>query len=390
MSVPLGMLLLISLDLALGTSLARAGTDGVSTPVPLPWHDPSSHRVRFVTVDKSVTLEVLDWGGSGRSVVLLAGLGDTAHVFDDFAPKLTSEYHVYGITRRGFGASSAPAVGGSSFAADRLGDDVLTVLDVLRIERPVLVGHSIAGEELSSVATRYPSRVAGLVYLDAAYPYAYYSRSAGIENVAIDTTTLQRALASLSGFAPGYNSLVSELLDEDLPAIESDLRELRLAPESVTLRPDPPAPTAEDRLSCQAWRARELRQNGYVLPVAECHQIHVITSEGHVGDLRARPETTRAVVAGERKYTNIRVPILAIFALPHDPGAFYHSNRPALAAWEARDLQATGAVVDAFEKGNPSARVVVLPRASHYVFLTNQADVLRAMRSFLDSLPREG
>ena len=53
-------------------------------------------------------LEVLDWGGSGRGLVLLAGLGSTAHVYDDFAPKLTSEYHVYGITRRGFGASSAP------------------------------------------------------------------------------------------------------------------------------------------------------------------------------------------------------------------------------------------------------------------------------------------
>ena len=68
--------------------------------------DPSPHTVQFVTVDKDVKLEVLDWGGSGRPLVLLAGLGNTAHVFDDFAPKLTSQYHVYGITRRGFGASS--------------------------------------------------------------------------------------------------------------------------------------------------------------------------------------------------------------------------------------------------------------------------------------------
>src|SRR5271154_6470736 len=80
----------------------------LSAQQPGPWHDPSSHTVQFLTVDDNVKLEVLDWGGSGRPLVLLAGLGNTAHVFDDFAPKLTSEYHVYGITRRGFGASSAP------------------------------------------------------------------------------------------------------------------------------------------------------------------------------------------------------------------------------------------------------------------------------------------
>jgi pimeloyl-ACP methyl ester carboxylesterase len=69
------------------------------------WQDPSPHRVLFVTVEKGVQLEVLDWGGEGKAIVLLAGSGCTAHVFDDFAPKLTHDYHVYGITRRGFGSS---------------------------------------------------------------------------------------------------------------------------------------------------------------------------------------------------------------------------------------------------------------------------------------------
>jgi non-heme chloroperoxidase len=78
------------------------------------WLDPSPHRTRFIPVETKVKLEVLDWGGAGRSIVLLAGLGNTAHVFDDFAPKLTAAYHVYGITRRGFGVSSSPAFGYSA------------------------------------------------------------------------------------------------------------------------------------------------------------------------------------------------------------------------------------------------------------------------------------
>ena len=31
------------------------------------WRDPSPHQVRFVTVDSSVRLEVLDWEGSGSA-----------------------------------------------------------------------------------------------------------------------------------------------------------------------------------------------------------------------------------------------------------------------------------------------------------------------------------
>src|ERR1700723_1851306 len=83
-------------------------------------NDYSEHSIQSITVDNDVKLEVLDWGGSGRPLVLLAGLGNDAHVYDKFAPKLIASYHVYGITRRGFGASSAPATG---YSADRLGDD---------------------------------------------------------------------------------------------------------------------------------------------------------------------------------------------------------------------------------------------------------------------------
>ena len=117
-----------------------------------------------------VRLEVPDWGGSGRPVILLAGGGNTAHVFDEFAPKLTDNCRVYGITRREFGASTyAPLNNG----VDRLGEDVLAVIRDLKLNKPVLVGHSIAGVELSSVATLHPDSIGGVVYLEAAYPYAF-------------------------------------------------------------------------------------------------------------------------------------------------------------------------------------------------------------------------
>ena len=131
--------------------------------------DLSRHHIQRVAVQQGVALEVLDWGGTGSSVVLLAGLGNTAHVFDTFAPKLTASHHVYGITRRGFGASSAPPPTLANYSAERLSEDVMAVIKELKLVRPAIIGHSLAGEELGSIGTRHPEMVSGLVYLDPGY-----------------------------------------------------------------------------------------------------------------------------------------------------------------------------------------------------------------------------
>ena len=51
-------------------SLAVAAAGAAQAP---PYRDPSPHQIRFVTVDRDVAVEVLDWGGSGQPIVLLAG-----------------------------------------------------------------------------------------------------------------------------------------------------------------------------------------------------------------------------------------------------------------------------------------------------------------------------
>jgi hypothetical protein len=93
------------------------------------WKDPSPHAIQFIPASDGVRLEVLDWGGSGRAVVLLAGGGDTAHVFDAFAPKLTTHNHVYGLTRRGFGASG---YADAENIGDRLGGGGRARIDCLQ------------------------------------------------------------------------------------------------------------------------------------------------------------------------------------------------------------------------------------------------------------------
>src|SRR5437773_1214192 len=94
--------------------------------------DVSGHKVSFVTVAPNVRVEVLDWGGNGPPLILLAGLGNTAHVFDHFAHQLTYGFHVIGITRRGFGASTHPKGG---YDIGTRTHDVLMVADRLHFAR---------------------------------------------------------------------------------------------------------------------------------------------------------------------------------------------------------------------------------------------------------------
>jgi pimeloyl-ACP methyl ester carboxylesterase len=49
------------------------------------------------------------------------------------------------------------------------GGDGLVVIAALNLRKPVLVGHSIAGEELKSIGSRHPKKVSGLIYLDPGY-----------------------------------------------------------------------------------------------------------------------------------------------------------------------------------------------------------------------------
>jgi non-heme chloroperoxidase len=304
------------------------------------WKDPSPHATRFVSVAKNVQLEVLDWGGSGRAVVLLAGGGHTAHIFDDFAPKLTGSCHVYGITRRGFGASGFDA---TQRGTDWLGQDVLEVLDVLNLERPVLVGHSFAGSELSAIANDHPERVAGLVYLDAGYSYAF---------------------------------------DDGKGASMMDIQ--RLQP------PEPPGPSGADLASFSALQAYYARINGFRFPEAELRAQREVAEGGAVGNQRNAPggEMLMAVVRGGRKYNAIPAPALLLFANPHGLGAWVDKSTDSQVRAEAEAFTKGMSVlvekqVNAVKNGVPNARVVTLAGAHHMLFLSNEADVLREIRAFL-------
>jgi hypothetical protein len=113
----------------------------------------------------------------------------------------------------------------------------------------------------------------------------------------------------------------------------------------------------------------------------------MFSSETPAASSSAKPFASHLIAEGERKYRGIPVPILAIFAVPHDMGQAMANDPVLRAAFDAEDEASTGAQALAFEKGVPSARVVRLAHASHFVFRSNEADVLRELSKFVGGLP---
>lgn len=321
------------------------------------WHDPSPHTCQFVEVEKGVRLEVLDWGGTGRAIILLPGSGNTAHIYDDFAQRLTDFGHVYGITRRGFGASSHPE---SGYSDERLAEDVLSVMQQLKIAKPLLVGHSMAGEELTRIGNEHSNLVSGLVYLAAG----------------ADPTDL-----------PSRDKQYMELAHQLPAAMQAG------AP-----------PTDADRSSAQA-ASRWLENQIHVrFPIGEIYASNIITPDGRVEDFpdEVRIHTLIGQGAHRPDYSHISVPILDfvdadcptkpqpdVACLVNRNSEYVPKNAQERRAmdnfWSATDVYIYR-WMDQMRTAQARVRFIDIPRTNHYVFLSNTADVLHELEAFLQTI----
>lgn len=296
------------------------------------------HQVRRVTVASEVELEVLDYGGKGPAVVFLPGLGSTGHVYDVLAPQFIATHHVYAFTRRGFGASSWPATG---YDSATLGHDVLVAMDRLGLKKATLVGHSLAGDELNWMGLNHPERVEALIFLDA---------------------------------TDNKGEIAEFLKPGPLPPLPFTVLDGQPSREAVT-----------------ALLARDL---GGPFPPHEIEQAYEFdASTGAYLRYHRQPEATEQCIRGSAlpDYAKLQGPVLAI----SDDQAFagwvaflaQAQNLPADLRERARaflpELQQHEAAQDALLKSLPNWKVVMLPGAGHYLWLTRHAEVVSEMRAFL-------
>jgi non-heme chloroperoxidase len=352
------------------------------------WHDPSPHQIRFITVQPGVKIETLDWGGTGRPIILIAGAGGTAHTFDDFALLLTPHFHVYGATRRGYGDSSRPRTG---YDADRLGDDAVAVIRKLKIQKPILMGHSFGGQEVSDVATRYPTLIAGAIYLDAIYSYdAASEKEALYWNVEWrqQIEALQKHLAELLESPFDSTVVVMALRDQDLPTVRKIVENLVRVEKGRPPWVDPQATDLESFPALREWYHRIMR---LYLPEAEFRQMQATKADGRPSsDSRASDWAGSGIMAGRKAFHHIMVPALYIGAEDNIPVNYDKNDPEARANAEAYIAYQHGWIerrTARFKSDAPNGRLMILQGASHMVFASNPQDVLRESLNFANSLP---
>lgn len=113
-----------------------------------------------------IDIHFLRTGGDKPPVILLHGLMLSGACWIPLARSLEKNYDVIMPDARGHGHSSSPNHG---YRYDDLAADVVSLIDMLEIINPVLLGHSMGGMTAALVASQNPKRLRGLVLADPTF-----------------------------------------------------------------------------------------------------------------------------------------------------------------------------------------------------------------------------
>ena len=313
-----------------------AGCDSAPPPIP---GDTGGPVESFFEVSEGVQISVLDWGGSGPPVILLAGASRTAHVWENVAPYLEDRRTVIGLTRRRVGRSSVPT---EEFGLAELVSDIVALMDLRGIQQADFIGHSFGGAELSYLALHHPERVRRAVFLDGGWDFYEMYNADGWWNE----------------------------------------------------WPMPPM-TPADSVSPEALGAYFARTSGVLLPVSEIRAAHEFDEDGklvrldpHVGNMfqrMIRERLTPLNMAG------ISVPVLTVRAVPEDIDGFFFPEFPHYSEEEQhRAVEVYERWLDVVVGGSarfaaavPGAEELVLRGAHHDLANVNPERFIPAVREFL-------
>jgi pimeloyl-ACP methyl ester carboxylesterase len=306
--------------------------------------DKSAYKSNFVTLN-GIRLHYLDWGGSGPVILFLPGLGCNAYIFDQFAPRFTDKFHVLGLTRRGHGDSDYPETG---YDIDTLVEDIRQFMDGLNISQVILVGHSMAGIELSHFAAIYPERVTKLVFLDAAYDrsspeYKAIQENYPMKGISIpgeneDYYNVQDYIDFIKKTYTRLGEIWSELMDEHIR------HEIKVSEDGKIV----------DKMSDAISKSINETMINYV------------------------PEDAK-----------ILVPTLSIYVIREN--SYFVSSTYMSEQQQAQQIEYFDTYfrpwerhcIEQFQRNVPHAKIVEIPNGHHYCFIKQDEIVFREMRNFL-------
>lgn len=182
-------------------------------------------------------LAVYDYGppvGTSRGdVVLLHGMADLARSLEPLAEALADRHRVVLFDARGHGRSSHPG----AYSVLHYVADLHALLDHLRIERPILIGHSLGGHTVANYGGLFPDRPRAIVLLEGLGPPANL-RAPDVASRLAHGRTMVEALAATPHHRPQPDlAAAAARLRSAHPRLDPD-RALVLAEEGTRPGPD--------------------------------------------------------------------------------------------------------------------------------------------------------
>ncbi|MBY2944253.1 MULTISPECIES: alpha/beta fold hydrolase [Rhizobium] len=233
---------LASLALALSFCLANAQTNEAARYPNVNYTDASPHKSGFAHVN-GIDLNYLDWGGDGPAVVMIHGIGDDPHIFDDLASLLHDRFRIIAYARRGHGLSEGPP---GPYDAATLTEDFRQLVDHLGIQRMSVIGWSMGGDEGTAFAGQYPDRVDKLIYLDGGYDWSTPAFLKAFEDILAANSPGEADVRSLDAVRAWYHEAWPGKAIAWTPGLEAYIRDLAQPDANGTLhlKPDDPASAA--------------------------------------------------------------------------------------------------------------------------------------------------
>src|SRR5262245_61323602 len=123
--------------------------------------DMESRTHSFITTGDGVRIAYRFDGAADKPVLLLSNsIATDLHMWDGEVPALAEHFRVLRYDLRGHGESDTPV---GAYSLDRLGRDVVELLDALGLQRVHVLGLSLGGFIAQWLAIHVPERVDRLV-----------------------------------------------------------------------------------------------------------------------------------------------------------------------------------------------------------------------------------
>jgi pimeloyl-ACP methyl ester carboxylesterase len=145
-------------------------------------------RDRFVDA-RGLRFHLLDWGGSGRDLILLHPTGFVADIWQSLAGWLSQRFRVVAVDARGHGDSSKPD---GDYGMQQLVQDLGAVIDALALERPIGIGHSAGATTIVALEAERPGTFARAVLMEPVLSFDEPPEPHTLENDPLAASTLKR------------------------------------------------------------------------------------------------------------------------------------------------------------------------------------------------------